>query len=1038
MKPEGKSQELLSITQSKAKMYEYDVPPEHHIKIPRDPARLFTLAIGLLGDVAFHICSGNPDPDKLLALKESLSFSAKFFDAYLNSLLNREIDPYILLLGSASYYLCDLPGSSIILLQRLGQTSPDLECLGLENLLFWALKGDYTNTAVDSKLNSQYKEYIIAIKQWLQTYYAEGKGEDAFSELANNLRRVVYAFGSPRQLLFADVACAVIRRKVENSTWYSIPKYSGLAIDLWVNALKKKTFIRELWPAQHLLGQQGVFQGKSAIVQMPTSAGKTRAVEIIIRSAFLSHRTALAVIVAPFRALCHEIKEGLTKAFRNDGVFIDELSDVLQIDFTVDRFLQGNQILIVTPEKLNFILRHSPDLGPNIGLLVYDEGHQFDNGTRGITYELLVTSLKAMIPEHAQTVLISAVIKNAELIGGWLKEGAEVVSGTNLIPTSKSIAFTSWLDALGRLWFINVGDIDKQEFYVPRVISQRTLQLRGREYKERLFPTHSDGQEIALYLGLKLTKKGSVAIFCGTKVTATNLCEKIVDVFDRGLDMERPIEYSNRAEVGRLLYLHQLNLGTDVAVSKSAQLGIFAHHNNIPHGLRLAIEYAMKEGLVRFVICTSTLAQGVNLPIRYLLVTSVYQGEEPIRVRDFQNLIGRSGRSGMHTEGSIIFADPEVYDKREEWDNWRWEKARELLGSENSEPVASTLMSIFEPLYSDDKAVKIILEPFSLVQAYIAGVESINSLLESILKDYARYKFTLNGLRRQVDQKINIIEAIESYLLAHWNEIEGGSDIVDLAKQTLAYYLANDEQRSQIEQLFKMLAENIAQHVPEPARKAAFGRTLFGVQRSITIDAWILQNFDKLVASTTDNDLLISLWPILEFNISNTSFRKCDKPDVLVKIGVKWINGRTFNDLHGIIVEADARLIRGKMRWSYKIENVVDICENAISYEGSLVIGAVAEIIGLSDNENAARIISALQTLQKRLKYGLPTPLAIALYELGFSDRVIAIDLSMVLDGTESARDSIIQALRWRQEQIFEHLHRYPSYYSEVFRNLLT
>lgn len=71
----------------------------------------------------------------------------------------------------------------------------------------------------------------------------------------------------------------------------------------------------------------------------------------------------------------------------------------------------------------------------------------------------------------------------------------------------------------------------------------------------------------------------------------------------------------------------------------------------------------MQHGLCKFVICTSTLAQGVNLPIRYLIITSLYQGAEKIKVRDFHNLIGRVGRSGMHTEGSIIFADPAIYDR---------------------------------------------------------------------------------------------------------------------------------------------------------------------------------------------------------------------------------------------------------------------------------------------------------------------------------------------------------------------------------------
>jgi len=52
MRPEGSSQRLLAVTRSKAKMFEYGVPEEHHIEIPQDPARLFTLTIGLLGDFA--------------------------------------------------------------------------------------------------------------------------------------------------------------------------------------------------------------------------------------------------------------------------------------------------------------------------------------------------------------------------------------------------------------------------------------------------------------------------------------------------------------------------------------------------------------------------------------------------------------------------------------------------------------------------------------------------------------------------------------------------------------------------------------------------------------------------------------------------------------------------------------------------------------------------------------------------------------------------------------------------------------------------
>jgi len=184
---------------------------------------------------------------------------------------------------------------------------------------------------------------------------------------------------------------------------------------------------------------------------MPTSAGKTKATELILRSAFLAERVSLAIIIAPFRALCHEIKNSLVEAFHNEPTKLDELSDALQTDFEIAELLGHQQILVVTPEKLLYVLRHAPELAAHIGLLVFDEGHQFDSGTRGITYELLLTSLRSMIPEGTQKVLISAVISNAEAVGEWLNGEPNVVEGTTLIPTFRSVGFASWLDQLGRI-----------------------------------------------------------------------------------------------------------------------------------------------------------------------------------------------------------------------------------------------------------------------------------------------------------------------------------------------------------------------------------------------------------------------------------------------------------------------------------------------------------------------------------------------------------------------------------------------------------
>lgn len=1041
MRPEKRSQLLLAVTRSKAKMFEYHVPEEHHIKITRDPAKLLTLAIGLLGDLAAKTDTETIDDNYINRLRENLQFSARFFDAYLQSHLNKELDPYLLLLGSASYYLCGLPGSSLVLAKHLGNDCPDLDCLGLEDLLLWVLQGDLSLHFDGSE--KPYGEYIDGISRWLIQFFKNGTDQENLFENISKLRKATYDNGTPRQLLFSDIICSVIKKRVDNSTWISLPKYSDISTDKWLYVLQKETFISELWPAQHLLGKQGVFRGKSAIVQMPTSAGKTKATEIIIRSSFLANRTSLAVIVAPFRALCHEIRNSFIEAFRNESVNVDELSDVLQADFDISEITGRKQILVVTPEKLVYVLRHTPaELAENIGLLIYDEGHQFDSGTRGITYELLLTSLKSMVREAVQTVLISAVISNAASIGKWLNgEDSEVVSGTTLTPTYRTVAFASWLDRIGRLEFVTQGDPDNQEFFVPRIIEQQNLQLKGKERKQRVFPSKNDGQAIALFLGLKLVSNGSVAIFCGMKSTASNFSEKVVDVFDRGVSLPKPAGFSDQDEVDRLHFLYERNFGTDAMATRSASLGIFTHHGNTPQGIRLAVEHAMKEGLAKFVICTSTLAQGVNLPIRYLIVTSVYQGSERIKVRDFHNLIGRAGRAGMHTEGSILFADHVVYDKRMmRNDRWRWEKIKELLKPDKSEACASSIMNLFEPLQNsrndsvDKRNHEHQISPFDLLHAYITGAEEVRRLIKNIAVEHSHLGFTEEVLNNQIEFRINIFSSIESFLMSHWDEAGSGlqeEDIVELAKGTLAYFLAENNQTAEIIELFKLLAENIKQNVSEASRRKIFGKTLYGVWTSIEIENWVTEHIEKLISCQEQDELLSILWPLLAKNIRNLTFRKCDRHEVLERVAMGWIHGKPFHELHKILTSSNVQLIARTQRRQFKLDHVVDICENAFAYDGTLVLGAVTGIIEHIHPEDSDEIITTLQELQKRLKYGLPSSSAIALYEIGFADRVVSVDLSLTLGTIAAEKQSVIQAIKNNKREIYKSLNKYPSYFSK-------
>ncbi len=1039
MRPEQRSQLLLGVTRSKAKMLEYGVPEEHHIKITQDPAKLFTLSIGLLGDLAAAINREKPDPDSLAELKANLLFSARFFDSYFQSKLNETLDPYLVLLGSASYYLCDLPGSASVLAKRIDDDCPDLDGESLEDLLLWLLQADL-GTYFDGA-EGPFGGFIDGISKWVLQFFEDGNGEDNLLDLTTKLRDAVYEFGTPRQLLFGDVIAAVLRKKLENSAWKALPSYSGLPRDKWLHALQKDSFIKELWPAQHLLGKANVLKGESAIVQMPTSAGKTKATELILRSAFLAERVSLAIIIAPFRALCHEIKNSLVEAFHNEPTKVDELSDALQTDFEIAELLGHQQILVVTPEKLLYVLRHAPELAAHVGLLVFDEGHQFDSGTRGITYELLLTSLRSMIPEGTQKVLISAVISNAEAVGEWLNEEPNVVEGTTLIPTFRSVGFASWLDQLGRIEYVDSRDAEQNEFFVPRVIERFNLGRKKRERTDRFFPEKTDGQAIALYLGLKLVPNGSIAVFCGRKSTAASICEKAVDVIERGAPLALPSDFSDAQEIERLTHLHIENLGADAPASQSAAHGIFSHHGNTPHGIRLAVEHAMRDDLVRFVVCTSTLAQGVNLPIRYLIVTSVYQGMERIKVRDFHNLIGRAGRAGMHTEGSILFADPVIFDKRKARnDKWRWDQVKELLEPRNSEPCISNLLSVFDPIKSNDEKDIIPMKALGFAKAYIDDPDEAAKLFAGIAAQHGDKKFSRDGVERQVAWRISLICAVESFLLSHWDESEDGlseADVTRLAEGTLAFFLADDQKKEHIRELFQLLAGNISGNITDPTRRKIYGRTLYGIQDAKSIEGWVQTNADSLLSIVDETEALDLAWPLLTQHINSGVFTKFDKPEVLKEIAHGWISGKSFSDLLKIIRKRKAKMRWGTQRREFKIDHVVEVCEGALAYDGALVVGAVSEFIETIDQDGTEDLINRLQIFQKRLKYGLPTETTIALYELGFSDRVITQDLAASLNLAATQKIDLVKALQKVRDRARAVMEKYPAYFQERMNELL-
>ena len=1038
MRPEQKSVRLLGITRSKGKMYEYGLPEKQHININENPTRLFHISIALLGELAAAINRGEESPFSESELKKNLIFSAYFFDAYLQSKLNSAYDAYVLLLGAASYYLCDLPGSSSVLTQKLQNGEINLDAGGLENLLLFLLRGDWQ---IDIDENSTYGEHIAAVIGGVRQFFQNGTGEEKLLEFAVNLRREVYESGTPRQLLFADVTIAVLRSKIERSTWKTLPAYSGLTLDTWRSILQKDSFIKELWPAQHLLGKKGVLQGRSAVVQMPTSAGKTKSTELILRSAFLANRISLAVIIAPFRALCNEISGSLTAAFDGEAITVNELSDVLQIDYDNNDFTAKKTIMVATPEKMLYILRHEPALAQQIGLLIFDEGHQFDDETRGTTYELLLTELLSLTSKDTQKVLISAVLNNAETIGEWLNGEANVVEGANLFPTSKSVGYVSWIGTLGQIQYFGAHRFGQYDYFVPRVIRQVSLNKKGRERKQQIFPGQKDNaSDIALYLGLKLVSSGAVAVFSGRKDSIYKLCDRFIDIIERGFSLPSGIlEESETVEVQRLERLHRENLGSDAPAVKCAKYGIFTHHGNMPHGIRSAVEYAMQHNMIHFVICTSTLAQGVNLPIRYLIVANARQGKEIMRKPDFLNLIGRVGRAGMHTEGSIIFADPKIYDGRNNrTQKWRWEEVQNLLHEGSPEPCSSNIMMLFSPIVSKDQKYELSSYGLDFVQRYI-DAESQDAFVDETLLPYSNIEnFPVSDMKYLLLKRIDILHVLESFLLSHSYNMEKGmgeEDVLRLVKGTLVYFLADDEEKENIQKVFQLLFRNIVKEVPQPARRVVYGKSLFGLREVQQIEQWVQLHEKDLRAVEQSSEILDILWTLFSEYIHANEFKTFDPSDLLKAVGQRWIQGDSFGTILSFIQKYDVHI--GMRRSKITINHVVGLCENILSYEGGLIVSAVCEFLEMMNSAQNNEAIQRLRLFQKQLKYGLTNQTMIILYELGISDRVIAQHLVEKLHLTGITKHTLMQELKEKTRSAADLMNKYPHYFQEQLKQHL-
>lgn len=325
-----------------------------------------------------------------------------------------------------------------------------------------------------------------------------------------------------------------------------------------------------------------------------------------------------------------------------------------------------------------------------------------------------------------------------------------------------------------------------------------------------------------------------------------------------------------------------------------------------------------------------------------------------------------------------------------------------------------------------------------MTRAYVQDALGDGAWIEETVAELTEEYFSPESLRRQLDVRRDMLAAIESFLLAHWPESDSESGMASaeaLVEVTLAFHLGSPEQRIQLKQVFELLATNIRQRVAEPQRRAAFGRTLYGVGDAAALEKWVRDNTEGLTRCATEAEMLAATWPILVKRIRDGKFRKWRPVETLGVFAHGWVGGMSFGELYDAMVRANVRVGLGDRPRRPSQELMVEMGEGVLGFDAALLLGGIAELLSLvtTDGSDSVKVVGRLQ---KRMRYGVPSMSAVILYEAGFADRVLAAELSGVTGAADTRLDAI-ERLREHRDAASAILSKYPQYFREVFERTI-
>jgi len=387
---------------------------------------------------------------------------------------------------------------------------------------------------------------------------------------------------------------------------------------------------------QHRLWTKLIEQNRLAVAA-PTSAGKSFVLQNFLAMRLNESDAFTVAYIVPTRALISQVSRDLRGLLGPRPLHGNPI-EVVTIPIEGDTPLPRRAVYVMTQERLQLMLsQHS---GFRSDLVVVDEAHAIAEGSRGILLHWVIEDLLKNEPA-AQLLFASPGVSNLDVFGRLLG-----LSDVEPMPSREPTVAQNFLP-------VQVEDAAEGRI---------ALHLRERGYGSSLIARRSLGRRTVT----RVEKLVNVA--CAFGAGSVNI------VYANGAgDAENiALKLAKRFE-GREPTPARETLATIIAeaVHKSYALvecvktGVGFHYSNIPTQIRQAIEKAIADGVIDYLVCTSTLLQGVNLPAKNVFMCRPEKGSHvPLESVDFWNLSGRAGRLLKEFQGNIFLIEYDHWQKK--------------------------------------------------------------------------------------------------------------------------------------------------------------------------------------------------------------------------------------------------------------------------------------------------------------------------------------------------------------------------------------